>query len=223
MPAPLPISPAATVLLLRDAAQGLEILLVQRASELAFHGGAWVFPGGRVEQAELEAFDPREAARRAAVRETQEEAGILLEPERLVPFSHWTTPEGRPRRFATWFFWGEVDPQREVVVDGGEIKAHRWQSPAAALAAQAAGEIDLPAPTYVSLAVLADCRCVADVSTLTRASAPPVFVPRPRTVEQGVISLYEGDVAYHGGELEVPGPRHRLVMLRSGYRYLRSE
>lgn len=220
---PLPIRSAATVLLIRDGARGLEVLLVQRASELAFHGGAWVFPGGRVEAGDfLEEGDELSAARRAAVRETQEEAGLSLAAERLVPFSHWTTPEGRTRRFATWFFVAEVDAQLEVVVDGGEIRAHRWQSPGEALARQAVGEIDLPPPTYVSLAVLAECLSTADVLALLQREPPFVFVPRPRETPEGILSLYQGDFAYEGAEPSGSGPLHRLSMLKSGYRYLRT-
>ena len=42
-------SPAATVLLLRPAPHGLEVLLQRRRPSLAFMGGMWVFPGGRHE------------------------------------------------------------------------------------------------------------------------------------------------------------------------------
>ncbi len=43
-----PIHPSATVVLLRDAPGGFETLLLQRSREIVF-GGAWAFPGGRVE------------------------------------------------------------------------------------------------------------------------------------------------------------------------------
>src|SRR5690606_9484735 len=73
---PAAASPAATVILVRERpASGLEVLLVQRAAQLSFHGGAWVFPGGRVEGAELALGDELGAARLAARRETFEEAG----------------------------------------------------------------------------------------------------------------------------------------------------
>src|SRR5262249_22587229 len=42
-------APAATVVLVRDGERGLEVLLGRRSSKLAFHGGAWVFPGGRID------------------------------------------------------------------------------------------------------------------------------------------------------------------------------
>ena len=43
--------PAATVVLIRENSrqQELEVLLVQRNSRLVFHGGHWVFPGGRLD------------------------------------------------------------------------------------------------------------------------------------------------------------------------------
>ena len=44
-----PIRPAATVILVRDAADGFEILMLKRTSGAAFAGGMFVFPGGRVD------------------------------------------------------------------------------------------------------------------------------------------------------------------------------
>lgn len=211
-------APAATVLLLRDQPEGLEVLLMQRASQLAFHGGAWVFPGGRVDPSDADA-DPLRAAARAAVRETSEEAGLTLAQEALVPFSHWTTPAGLPRRFATWFFVAQVEPEREVQVDGGEIHAHRWLRPEAALTLQASATLDLPPPTFVTLSALRRFSRVAEVFDAARRTPPPVFVPRPRPAPGGIVSLYQEDVAYEGGELDQSGPRHRLCMFGGGWRY----
>lgn len=83
--------PAATILLLRDGTEGLEVFMVVRHQAIDFAGGALVFPGGRVEEADLElAARPRDcpnpdgldvealAFRIAAIRETFEECGVLL-------------------------------------------------------------------------------------------------------------------------------------------------
>jgi len=82
--------PAATILLVRDGDDGLEVFMVERHREIDFGGGALVFPGGKVTQ---EDFDPalapyvdgatdtpgeRRALGVAAVREAFEEAGVLL-------------------------------------------------------------------------------------------------------------------------------------------------
>src|SRR5438067_766668 len=87
-------APAATVILLRESSAALEVLLLRRSSQLAFHGGAWVFPGGRVDPEDLGDDGDEPAARRAAAREAREEAGVEVDPDALVAFSHWTTPEG---------------------------------------------------------------------------------------------------------------------------------
>ncbi len=85
-----PAIPAATLVIFRNAPAGgaPEILMVQRAKEMRFAGGAAVFPGGRVDEAdrvlasELGAAgdDAVEeiAARIAAVRETLEETGLAV-------------------------------------------------------------------------------------------------------------------------------------------------
>jgi 8-oxo-dGTP pyrophosphatase MutT (NUDIX family) len=217
--ADVPIHLAATVVILRDRPAGLEVLLVQRASELVFHGGAWVFPGGRVDPADEVAGDPEATARRAAVREAAEEAGVRLDARALVAISHWTTPVGRPRRFATWFFATELHAESDVVVDGGEIRAHRWLSPDDALRAHRSGELELPPPTFVTLSVLAQFPHTAGALSHFGERAPIVYVPRQLDVEGGVLSLYHGDVAYEAGDPARAGPRHRLSMFESGWHY----
>lgn len=80
--------PAATILLLRDN-PGLEVLMVERHKDIAFAGGAMVFPGGRVDPGDVRpewrdfargmSNDPMIAAGEiAAIREAFEETGILL-------------------------------------------------------------------------------------------------------------------------------------------------
>lgn len=78
--------PAATVLLLRDGAEGLEVFMVIRHHAIDFASGAAVFPGGRLEEADREiaatlSSDPVDCFRVAAVREAFEECGVLLATE----------------------------------------------------------------------------------------------------------------------------------------------
>lgn len=225
---PNPIRPAATVIVVRDAAAGLETLLLRRHSDIAFHGGSWVFPGGRLDAADYgtapmpqdpmdDAHEP--AARVAAVREAYEEAGLVLDPTELVPFSHWTTPALRVKRYATWFFVVGA-PEGDVTVDGSEITDHRWLSPAAALEARDAGEIELPPPTYVTLVRLA--ASVTAAEALAAAAQEPYvrFEPHIRGAEGGFVSIYDGDVAYADESLfDSEGPRHRLYAVSPAWRY----
>jgi 8-oxo-dGTP pyrophosphatase MutT (NUDIX family) len=85
-----PIPLAATVLLLRDGAAGLEVLMITRHAEAVFAGGALVFPGGRQDAEDaasellhhcraVEGADTAQMALRVCgIRETFEEAGLLL-------------------------------------------------------------------------------------------------------------------------------------------------
>jgi 8-oxo-dGTP pyrophosphatase MutT (NUDIX family) len=213
-------APAATVVLLRDLAGALEVLLLRRNSQLAFHGGAWVFPGGRIDPQDAGAGGDEGAARRAAAREAREEAGLEVDPEALLQISHWTTPEGLPKRFATWFFLAAADTT-QVRVDGHEIHAHAWLSPESALEARRAGEIELPPPTFVTLSTLVGKRSVADAVEAARAAAPLSYLPRVVRVEGGACSLYPADAGWELRDPTRAGPRHRLWMLESGWRYER--
>ncbi|TSE00992.1 NUDIX hydrolase [Skermania sp. ID1734] len=88
---------AATVILLRDAAAGIEVFLLRRVGAMAFAGGMTVFPGGGVDPSDADTSigwagppvswwadrfgvdEPRaKALVCAAVRETFEECGVLL-------------------------------------------------------------------------------------------------------------------------------------------------
>lgn len=217
--------PAATVVLVRDADGGCQVLLVRRNAQLAFHGGAWVFPGGRIDPEDYAAAgdsaDAATAARFSAAREAREEAGVVVSPERLVLFARWITPEGLPKRFDTWFFAGRAESDT-VRVDGGEIHAHRWIRPADALAAQRTGEIELPPPTFVTLSTLSAHRAAEETLAVLARSPIESFAPRLHVVSEGACTLYAGDAGYESGEIDQPGPRHRLWMLESGWRYERT-
>jgi 8-oxo-dGTP pyrophosphatase MutT (NUDIX family) len=226
-PADVPIRPAATVIVVRapESGSGLEVLLLRRAADLAFHGGSWVFPGGRVEPEDYPPGQPEDhdgAARIAAAREAFEEAAVQVDADALVPWAHWTTPPGRSRRFSTWFFLGEALAEfSEVTVDGGEISEHAWLRPADALAARDRGEVELPAPTFVSLLRLSRFESVADA--MARVPREPYlrFTPRPVAHGKEFVSIYEGDVLFGNDrtDLDEPGPRHRLWMTAPTWRY----
>jgi len=80
--------PAATVLLLRDTAAGLEVLMTRRSPRASFAPGAYVFPGGGIDAADAQAHglavrrptqnDERLTQAIAAIRESFEELGVLL-------------------------------------------------------------------------------------------------------------------------------------------------
>jgi 8-oxo-dGTP pyrophosphatase MutT (NUDIX family) len=214
--------PAATVVVLRDGASACEVLLVRRNARLAFHGGAWVFPGGRVDAGDEAGAggDPIGAARQAAVREAREEAGLVLPADDLVLLSRWVTPIGLPKRFDTWFFAARGS-EAPVEVDGGEIHDHQWIGADAALAAHRAAQIELPPPTFVTITGIARYPSAGAALAGFAAAPPEVFEPKLFPIAGGAVALYAGDAGYDAGDLESPGPRHRLWMIDGGWRYQR--
>lgn len=216
--------PAATVVLLRDVAGGVDVLMLRKNRGQAF-GGMWVFPGGRVEDSDGDVESDGEAvvARNAAVREAAEETGVALEPGALLPFAHWVPPSNAPRRFSTWFFVAALPHgAADVVVDGGEIGDHVWTRPADALARHAAGEIELVPPTWVTLHGLADV--VSAAAALERATAGDVayFATHIASLGDQLCAVWMPDAGYESGDLAAPGPRHRLVMATGGWIYERT-
>jgi 8-oxo-dGTP pyrophosphatase MutT (NUDIX family) len=141
---------AASVIVLRGAGEGLEVLLVQRNPEARFMGGAWVFPGGAVDAGETGEGDA--AHRTAALRELEEEANLsITDPGALVPFSRWITPAQVRIRFDTWFFLTPAPAGAEPRPDGSETVDARWFTPQGALDAHRDGEILLVFPTIKHL------------------------------------------------------------------------
>jgi 8-oxo-dGTP pyrophosphatase MutT (NUDIX family) len=215
--------PAATVVLARDGAggNGIEVLMLRRSSRGAF-GGMWVFPGGAVENEDIDPAAPDDElaiARRAAVREAKEEAAVAVDVDDLVTFSHWMPPPVAPKRFSTWFFLAPAPKAVEISVDGTEIHDHEWLRPAAAIAARDAGEIELAPPTWVTLWRLSAAESVADAVRIARENEPQRFVTHMYFADKVPVAVWHDDVAYEDGDLQQPGPRHRLSMLRDGWEY----
>jgi 8-oxo-dGTP pyrophosphatase MutT (NUDIX family) len=181
---------AASLILLRDAGEGPEVLLVKRNPEQRFMGGAWVFPGGAV-------HDQDGGHAGTALRELEEEAGIrLADPEALVPYSRWITPEEVKVRFDTWFFLAEAPPGAEARPDGGECVEARWLRPQVALEEGARGELMLVFPTIKHLEQLAEHGSVREAVEV--ASAREVRPVQPRVVvgERGAEVLLPGEPGY---------------------------
>lgn len=108
---PVP-APSATILMLRDGAEGLEVFMVVRHHQIDFASGALVFPGGKVAVGDdavrdqctgVEGIDDTELALRVgAIREAFEECGILLAKpvggdeiiagDRLAKLEHYRDP-----------------------------------------------------------------------------------------------------------------------------------
>jgi 8-oxo-dGTP pyrophosphatase MutT (NUDIX family) len=182
---------AATLILCRRDQGAPQILVGKRAGKLQFMPNLYVFPGGRVDPADARAARATElrpevlaklalgittvrarALAMAAVRETFEEAGLLIgrrveRPARsksdswrrffatgLVPTLHGLdyiaraiTPPGNPRRFDTRFFLADATHVHspDALVESGELVDLRW------VALGAIRELPLPAATLLAI------------------------------------------------------------------------
>lgn len=221
----IPLVAAATVLLLRDGDDGLEVLMVRRNSKIAF-GGMWVFPGGRVDDAELDRSDELGSARRAAVRETEEETGLITTEADMASWSYWEPPpspamqqKGPIRRFSTWFFAAPAPPG-DVVIDDGEITEHAWLTPGSAHDRHRRGEIELVPPTWLTLLQLGSYASVSDAMTWAHQSEPRRFRTRP-VAKRPLTLAWEGDHEHPDTALDRSAAvtLHRLVMHDEGWRY----
>ena len=187
-----PARAAASLIVLRDSPEGPEVLLVQRNPNARFMGGAWVFPGGAVDEGDG-------GPDGTALREAQEEAGLRLPgTDALVPFSRWITPSEVKIRFDTWFFVAESPPDAEITCDGQECVDHRWIRPEDALADFTRDEMLLVFPTIKHLEELADFDSVA--AALDAGRSRDVQPVQPRVVMRGdhAAVLLPGEPGYEG-------------------------
>jgi 8-oxo-dGTP pyrophosphatase MutT (NUDIX family) len=190
---------AATVVVLRDAARGLEVYLVKRSRTVDFMAGAHVFPGGRLDQA-----DTSLAA--CAVRETFEEAGLVLDPATLVPWVRWITPEISPKRFDARFFLARAPEGQEPKVDGREAIEGLWITPQEALQRWENDAMQLPPATAKSVELLSLYPTVDAALVAAAKRPPPISMPL-------VWNDSESGRAY----ISLPGdPRHPLPDVLGG-------
>ena len=210
------VRPAATVVLLRDAPDGLETFLLRRVSTMAFAPRMHVFPGGRVdardydESVEFSTGDASALAERAstdeagiralyacAVRETQEEAGIELvargadgrlpiDPMQLPLLDHWVTPEVESHRYDVRFFVAVV-PGGQAFLTTTEADEAVWMRPAEALAAFADGRLPMLPPTEAVLRHLSGYDEASQV--VAQATTRPIvpLLPRREKLADGTV------------------------------------
>lgn len=219
---PAPAHPAATILLLRPAPKGFEVLLLLRAKAVKFAGGTWVFPGGRIDAQDAieHSFDSFETAKTAAVRECHEEAGLQLSADDFTHWSHWTTPKVEKKRFSTWFLLGTLNDEQDVVVDDGEIVEYQWLTPEAALAKHRDQRLKLLPPTYLSLWELSQHNTITSVKAFCESRTTPYYTPKLVLHGDSFTALYEGDCAYETEDLALSGPLHRTVLDNGHWKFI---
>jgi mutator protein MutT len=155
---------AATVVLLRP---DRSVFLIRRLRGMAF-GGMWAFPGG--------ALEPGETPVDAAGRELQEETGVVVSSDSLVPWHRWLTPVFEPKRFDTWFFLTGLPPLQEPTLPEAEASHMQWITLEEALTQHQDGSLPMLPPTLITLTELSTYDSVEAMLSVTRDVSEP-FTP----------------------------------------------
>src|SRR5246127_1436057 len=125
-----------------------------------------------------------ETAHRAALNERKitfldvlAQNDLWLALDELVPYAHWITPEGMPKRFDTWFFLAAAPPDQLGAHDGRASPHSIWAAPREALEGGDSGRFKLPFPTTRNLIKLGRQGSVA--GALDDARGKPVVTVMP--------------------------------------------
>lgn len=226
---------AATVILLRDGANGLEVLLLCRGKSKTVMNKAWVFPGGKLDPAD---FDIQNAASdlprapsdmlnepetdtpkgwalfNAACRETLEETGVELQVNQLIPWSRWITPNEpsmMKKRFDARFFVATLPDGQTAVHDGSEATDSAWHTPRSALHAYLDHSMTLAPPQIMTLIAL--CSHMDSQSCLSHALNTSTYCIEPgviKTDDGNRTLLYPGDEQHSNPDKLMPGPTRLL-------------
>jgi 8-oxo-dGTP pyrophosphatase MutT (NUDIX family) len=159
--------------LLRPTAARFEVLMIRRHDQVAFMGGAHVFPGGSVDdddrRVQPEAIGAVPAGHQAAaVRELAEEAAIVLPLDALIPFARWITPAIETKRYDVWFFVARAPDGQQAAHDAHEAVDSVWIVPSEAIEQCRHGDIALPPPTWTTLRTLERFKSVDEVMAWAR-------------------------------------------------------
>ena len=184
-----PLIPAATVILIREHEGQLQTLMLRRNRALKAFGGAWVFPGGRVDKLDAEGQGETVRAKAAAIRETMEETGLDISGADMATLSCWIPPVQEKRRFSTRFFIAPA-PDAPVIIDEGEIHDYQWVCPKQVIKAAPNPDMIIMPPTYVSLFELSQFSSIGDALAGIAQQDDEVFETRFARTGCGVTALW---------------------------------
>jgi 8-oxo-dGTP pyrophosphatase MutT (NUDIX family) len=194
------LRPAATVVVVRETADGdaFEVLMVRRNDSVAFMAGAYVFPGGRVDDADAAQArgDEALAFRIAAVRELEEETAVRANPADLLLIAHWVTPEIETRRYDTRFFLVRMPPGQDAKHDESETTELAWLTPDEAIKRCERGEIMLPPPTWTTLKRMRRHQTLTELFAWAQSVAIPRVQPQFFKNDQQTMLTLPGDPTY---------------------------
>jgi 8-oxo-dGTP pyrophosphatase MutT (NUDIX family) len=129
--------------------------------------------------------------------------GLQLALDALVPYAHWITPEGMPKRFDTWFFLAAAPPDQLGAHDGRESTDSIWVSPREAVEGGETGRFKLPFPTTRNLIRLSKQPNVAAALDHARDMSIVTVMPVMTKTENGRQLRIPREAGYDGEVFEV--------------------
>jgi 8-oxo-dGTP pyrophosphatase MutT (NUDIX family) len=129
--------------------------------------------------------------------------GLRLALDELVPYAHWITPEGMPKRFDTWFFLAAAPPEQVGAHDGRESTDSIWLSPREALAGGESGRFKLPFPTTRNLIKLGKQSSVQAALDDSRGKSIVAVTPVMTKLNGGRQLRIPAEAGYDGELFEV--------------------
>ncbi|HLZ00515.1 MAG TPA: NUDIX hydrolase [Bradyrhizobium sp.] len=129
--------------------------------------------------------------------------GLSLALDELVPYAHWITPEGMPKRFDTWFFLAAAPPDQLGAHDGRESTDSIWVSPREALDGGKTGRFKLPFPTTRNLIRLGKHGKVGDALADSRGRDIVTVMPVMTRLNGGRQLRIPKEAGYDGELFEV--------------------
>ena len=151
--------PAAAVAFVRDTDRGIEVYLSRRPAHFRYYPGAFVFPGGRL--------DPDDKDIRAtAAREVQEEIGIEIDTNRLIPLRNIHTSAHAGPVYHMLTFAYPADREFNTSLNTEEVDEEMW-----IMAREALLRFELPYQIRAAVHTIASFASVAElVSALAKGS-----------------------------------------------------
>jgi 8-oxo-dGTP pyrophosphatase MutT (NUDIX family) len=132
---------------------------------------------------------------------------LTLATDLLVPFAHWITPEGVPKRFDTHFLLVAAPVEQLGAHDGAESVEGLWIRPQQALLEAEAGKRTLVFATQMNLSKLARYASVAEAIAAARASPIVTVMPQVERLAEGRRRLtIPAEAGYGVSEIIVTAP-----------------
>src|SRR3954468_18112521 len=128
---------------------------------------------------------------------------LVLALDELIPYAHWITPEGMPKRFDTWFFLAAAPPEQLGTHDGKESTDSIWVSPREALAGGESGRFKLPFPTTRNLIKLGKQPSVRNALDDSRGRPVVTVMPVMTKLNGGRQLRIPREAGYDGDVFEV--------------------